>query len=182
MLNFRITCSDLDINKSVSSWSSCALMTPVLSGREATSVSIHLLTTFTLRMPDLYTLTKVDPSATDNMAHHWYYEPVWMWLETAAAKQAYQAIQDSLSSRSDADSEIVVGFWLVCPTEGAKAIGSLRAPTTVLPAQSALSPVFLCEQISSVSQWETYWDEVTICPGMRESPVLIYYSRCLTLI
>lgn len=31
-----------------------ALMTPVLNDREATSVTIHLLTTFTLRMPDLY--------------------------------------------------------------------------------------------------------------------------------
>lgn len=44
----------------------------------------------------IYTLPKVGPSATSNMAHHWYYEPGWMWLETAAAKQAYQAIQDSL--------------------------------------------------------------------------------------
>lgn len=44
----------------------------------------------------IYTLPKVGPPATSNMAHHWYYEPGWMWLETAAAKQAYQAIQDSL--------------------------------------------------------------------------------------
>lgn len=40
------------------------------------------------------------------------------------------------------DSEIVVGFCMIFPTEGAKATCSTRAPTTIIPSSSLFSFVF----------------------------------------
>lgn len=71
-----------------------------------------------------------------------------MWLETEQLLDRLIRLQESLSipSWTDADREIAVGVWLMCPTEGAKATCSLRAPTTVLPISlfSGVFTVHLC--------------------------------------